>query len=132
MRRIVRLHYQKFYKITAIIAVAAIPFYLLHFTGVANFLVFIAISFLLHNLYGYKVLRRFQSHAIPAMMRKYENLLKWVLYGKRPGYILWGMIGLFVFTMVLNNIVKPKVVFFPDNEPNTINTYIKMPVGTRY
>ena len=41
------------------------------------------------------------------------------------------MIALFVFTMVLNNIVKPKVVFFPDNEPNTINTFIKMPVGTQ-
>jgi multidrug efflux pump subunit AcrB len=41
------------------------------------------------------------------------------------------MIGLFIFTMILNNIVKPKVVFFPDNEPNTINTFIKMPIGTQ-
>jgi multidrug efflux pump len=41
------------------------------------------------------------------------------------------MIALFVFTMVLNNIVKPKVVFFPNNEPNTINTFIKLPVGTQ-
>ena len=57
-------------------------------------------------------------------------LLKWVLNGKVPVSILWGMVALFVFTMVLNNIVKPKVVFFPDNEPNTINTFIKMPVGT--
>jgi multidrug efflux pump len=120
----------KVYKITGIIIAAALPFYLLHVFGVANFLAFIGISFLLHNLYGYKVLRRFQSNALPAMMRKYENLLKWVLFGKRPGYLLWGMIGLFVFTMVLNNIVKPKVVFFPDNEPNTINTFIKLPVGT--
>ena len=72
----------------------------------------------------------FRSRLIPAMMRKYENTLVWVLKGKRPAYILWGMIALFVFTMVLNNIVKPKVVFFPDNEPNTINTFIKMPVGT--
>ncbi len=63
-------------------------------------------------------------------MRKYENLLKWVLKGKRPAKIFWAMVGLFVFTMVLNNIVKPKVVFFPDNEPNTINTFIKMPIGT--
>jgi multidrug efflux pump len=31
---------------------------------------------------------------------------------------------------MLFNIAKPKVVFFPDNEPNTINTFIKMPVGT--
>jgi multidrug efflux pump subunit AcrB len=120
----------KVYKITGIIIAAALPFYLLSIFGVANFLAFIAISFFLHNLYGFKVLRRFQSHVLPAMMRKYENLLKWVLFGKRPGYLLWSMIALFVFTMVLNNIVKPKVVFFPDNEPNTINTFIKLPIGT--
>jgi multidrug efflux pump len=120
----------KVYKIAGIIVAAALPFYLLKVFGVANFLVFIAISFFLHNIYGFKVLRRFQSNALPAMMRKYESLLKWVLRGKRPGYLLWGMIGLFVFTMVMTNIVKPKVVFFPDGEPNTINTFVKMPVGT--
>ncbi len=117
-------------KITAGIILAALPFYSFRIFGIANFLVFIAISFFFHNLYVYKVLRKFQSHFIPAMMRKYENLLLWALKGKRPAYILWSMIGLFVFTMMLVNILKPKVVFFPDNEPNTINTFIKMPVGT--
>ena len=120
----------KLYKITAGIAVASLPFYLFKLPGIANFLIFIAISFLLHNLFGFKVLRKFQSHFIPAMMSKYESLLTWVLKGKRPIRILYGMIALFVFTMVLNNIVKTKVVFFPNNEPNTINTYIKLPVGT--
>ena len=120
----------KLYKITASIVLASIPFYLFSLNVIANLLVFLAISFLGHNLFGYKILRKFQSRFIPAMMRRYENTLVWVLKGKRPGYILWGMVGLFVFTMVLNNIVKPKVVFFPDNEPNTINTYIKMPIGT--
>jgi multidrug efflux pump subunit AcrB len=121
---------RKLYKITAGIALASVPLYLLKIPGVANFLMFIAISFLLHNLYGYKVLRRFQSRVIPAMMRRYENLLIWVLKGKRPVYLLWSMIGLFVFTMGLNNIVKTKVVFFPDNDPNTISAYIKLPIGT--
>jgi multidrug efflux pump len=120
----------KILKVTGIITAIAIPFYLLHLNGVGNFIIFIAISFLLHNLYVYKVLRKFQTHFLPALMKKYENLLKWVLFGKRPGYILWGMIGLFVFTMFMNNIIKPKVVFFPDNEPNNVIAYIKMPVGT--
>jgi multidrug efflux pump len=124
------VHISKLYKITALIVVASLPFYLFRLPGVANFLVFIAISFLLHNLYGYKVLRKFQSRFIPALMRRYENSLKWVLFRKRPVYILWSMIGLFVVTMALVNIVKPKVVFFPDNEPNTINAFVKMPVGT--
>ncbi len=121
---------KKLYRITAIIVLAGLPFYLLKLPGVANFLMFIAISFLAHNLYGYKVLRKFQSHFIPAMMKRYENTLAWVLKGKRPWFVLWSMIGLFVFTIALDNIVKPKVVFFPDNEPNTINTFIKLPIGT--
>ena len=118
------------YKNTGLIALIALPFYLLGATGVANFIMFIAISLLLHNLFGYKVLRNFQTITLPAIMKKYENTLVWVLKGKRPAYILWGMIALFVFTMILNNIVKPKVVFFPDNEPNTVIVYIKMPIGT--
>lgn len=112
------------------IVLASLPFYLMKLPGVANFINFIALSYLLHNLYGYKVLRRFQTNTLPAIMRKYEGTLQWVLKGRRPYFVLWGMIGLFFVTMVLNSIVKPPVVFFPDNEPNTINTYIKMPIGT--
>ena len=119
------------YRTTAIIVLISIPFYLMGARGLGNFSLFIAISFLGHELFGYKVLRRFQTHAIPALLRKYEKTLEWVLKGRRPYYILTSMIGLFVLTMVLNNIVKPKVVFFPDNEPNTINTFIKMPIGTQ-
>ncbi len=121
---------RKVFITTLVIILISLPFYLLGVRGIANFTVFIAISFLLHDLFGHKVIRKFQTTTLPAIMRKYENTLKWVLKGKRPGYILWGMIALFVFTMMLNNIVKPKVVFFPDGEPNTIMVYVKMPIGT--
>ena len=119
------------FKTTALILLISIPFYLFGARGLGNFTVFIAISFLGHEFFGYKVFRRFQNSVLPALMKKYENTLVWVLKGKRPSYILGGMVALFVFTLVLNNIVKPKVVFFPDNEPNTINAYIKMPIGTQ-
>jgi multidrug efflux pump subunit AcrB len=114
-----------------IIVLIALPFYLIRVPAIANFTIFIAISYLLHNFYVYKIIRKFQTRVIPAMMRKYEQTLVWVLMGRRPFYILWGMIGLFFLTLILNGIVKPPVVFFPDNEPNTINTFIKMPVGTQ-
>ncbi len=122
---------RKVYKTTALIVLISLPFYLLGARGIGNLAVFIAISFLGHELFGYKVFRRFQTRTFPALMRKYESTLVWVLKGRRPIFILGGMVALFVFTIVLNNIVKPKVVFFPDNEPNTINTFIKMPVGTQ-
>jgi multidrug efflux pump len=119
------------YKTTGLIILISLPFYLFNLRGIANFGIFIALSFLGHELFGYKVFRRFQNHTFPALMRKYESTLTWVLKGRRPALILGGMVSLFVFTMALTNIVKPKVVFFPDNEPNTINTFIKMPVGTQ-
>jgi multidrug efflux pump subunit AcrB len=123
--------FTKLWKISGGIVIAGLLFHLLQLPVIANLLLFIAISFFLHNLYGYKVLRKFQSRVIPALMRRYESTLIWVLKGKRPVIVLWGMIGLLVFTLVLFNVVKPKVVFFPDNEPNTINTFIKLPIGTQ-
>jgi len=122
---------KKVFESTGIMVLIALPFYLLGARGVGNFTIFIAISFMLHELFGYKVINRFQTKTFPAFIRGYENTLKWVLKGRRPAYLLSGMIGLFIFIMILNNIVKPKVVFFPDNEPNTINTFIKMPIGTQ-
>jgi multidrug efflux pump subunit AcrB len=118
-------------KWTAIISAFSIPFYFSGRTGLANLIVFVALSYTAHNIFGYKVFRKFQSKTLPAMMKKYEGLLKWALHGRRPAYLIWGMAGLFVFTLFLWGAVKPQVVFFPDNEPNTINTFIKMPVGTQ-
>ena len=78
------------FKKTAWIILAALPFYLLQRFGIANLIVFIALSYLVHNLWGYKVFRRFQTKTIPAMMRRYENLLIWALKGKTAGPIALG------------------------------------------
>jgi multidrug efflux pump len=118
------------FKTSLWIIIVSLPFYLTGRTAIANLVIFIAISYILHNLYGHKLFRRFQTKVIPAMMRNYEKLLVWALKGKRAGRLLWGMAGLFILTMVMWSIIRPPVVFFPDNEPNTINTFIKMPVGT--
>ncbi|SDB86594.1 efflux RND transporter permease subunit [Williamwhitmania taraxaci] len=122
---------KKLYYICAGIAVVAIPFYLNNLNAIANLLIFVSISIFLHNIYGYKVLRKFQHHFIPAMMRRYEALLVYVLHGRRPYWLFSGMVGLFFITMVITNFFPLKVVFFPENEPNNVITYIKMPIGTQ-
>ncbi|HUW06605.1 MAG TPA: efflux RND transporter permease subunit [Williamwhitmania sp.] len=121
---------KKLYLICSGITIASIPFYLFGLRAFANLMIFVALIALLHNLYGYKILRKFQQHFIPAMMRRYENLLRWVLAGKRPYWLLTGMVGLFFLTMVLVALKPPKVMFFPDNQPNNVITYIKLPIGT--
>jgi multidrug efflux pump len=121
---------KKIFKTAVWIILPAIPFYLMQRFGIANLIVFIGLSYLLHNLWAYKIFRRFQEKTLPGMMMRYERLIKWALRDENPRRLLWGAVGLFIVTMVLWNVAGPKVVFFPDDEPNTINTYIKMPVGT--
>ena len=76
----------------------------------------------------------FQNRVLPAIMRNYENLLRWALKGWRPVYLLLATFGLFVLSIVTFMIATStqwtKVVFFPKADPNFIYTYIKLPVGT--
>ncbi len=121
---------KKILTIGGIAAGLGILFYIPGWVGIANFIIIISILFVLHNIYGYKILLRFQHRTLPKLLAKYEKLLKWVLYKKRPYKILWGMVVLFIVTMIITAMVKPKVIFFPDNEPNNVSIYIKLPVGT--
>jgi|WetSurSiteA1Bulk_404760.scaffolds.fasta_scaffold00240_10 multidrug efflux pump len=100
------------------------------FLGLANLGVFIAISYVLHNLYMWKFLLRFQQNIIPKMLQLYERVLRWALKGRRPVRLLWELVALFVISIVIFMISKPNVLFFPDSDPASIYVNIKMPVGT--
>jgi len=64
------------------------------------------------------------------VMDKYEKLLRAVLRRKRAYSILAGTFILLILTLVLMVLWPPKIVFFADNEPNTISVMITLPVGT--
>jgi len=100
------------------------------FLGLANLGVFIAISYVLHNLFMWKFLLRFQQNVIPRMLKAYENVLRWALRGRRPVRLLWELIVLFIITIVIFVASRPNVLFFPDSDPGSIYVSIKMPVGT--
>ena len=108
----------------------AVVFYLFKSFGIGNFIVFaILMVFLYHHVIQYWI-KSFQEKFWPKMMAGYENQLRWVLHGYRPVWLLGGMIVLFFITITLTGIVKPKVLFFPDSDPNSIMVYVKMPGGT--
>jgi len=100
------------------------------FTGMANFGVFVGISYLIHNLYMYRILLRFQHYILPRLMSSYERLLRWSLKGKQPVRLVWYLNLLLLLSVVLFAIRQPKVLFFPDNDPSSIYVGIKLPVGT--
>ncbi len=96
--------------------------------GFGNFMVFLAGLYLLNHFYLTQAIQKFQEYTWPKFQLRYVRLLKWAL--EKPKTILWGTVGLFVFSFVLISIVPPKVVFFPTSDPNFIYVYVNMPIGT--
>ena len=72
----------------------------------------------------------FQNTLLPALENGYERLLRFSLRGAKPWLFFYGMIGLLFASLVLLWVFPPKVEFFPQNEPQYVNVYIDMPIGT--
>ncbi|MDQ3277777.1 MAG: efflux RND transporter permease subunit [Bacteroidota bacterium] len=99
-----------------------------------NLLIFILLLVVFNRYVLDDVIHSFQNRFLPAIMGRYETLLRWALRGWRPVWLLLATFGFFVFSFIVFSVATStqwvKVVFFPSADPNFIYTYIKMPVGT--
>lgn len=73
---------------------------------------------------------RFMAGGLPRLERWYEGNVQKILSKNNAAKTLLATVGLFVLSFILMAVIPPKVVFFPDNQPNLANIYIEMPVGT--
>ncbi|MEJ8757772.1 efflux RND transporter permease subunit [Pontibacter sp. H259] len=110
--------------------VIAIVCYLTGSYGKANLLMLGIVLVALNKYVFTSLIYKFQNNALPRFMAKYEQLLRWMLVGKRPIGVFAGIFGLLFFSVFLVAVRSPKVVFFPDSDPNFVYAYIQMPVGT--
>lgn len=122
--------WKKIRTIVIVMLVVAGIFYISGSFGMGNFLVFASLLTLLFHFVIKKMIKTFQEKTWPYLMSIYERQLRYVLKGARPIWILAGMIVLLIGTFMLTGIVKPTVLFFPNNDPNNIYVYVKMPGGT--
>lgn len=98
--------------------------------GFANFMVFGALLVLFFHTMLNPYISWWQEKGWPWFIRSYERQLKFVIKGKNPWLLLVGVVLLLFFTFFAVGVRKPKVLFFPDNMPTSINVSLKMPVGT--
>ena len=98
------------------------------YVAVGNLVIFFALFMIIHRLFLYKVIEKFQTKTWPSLVSRYVKILTWGL--KRPYQLLLMTIGLFIFSIILMGIRKPNVVFFPQGDPNNIFVYVKLPEGT--
>ncbi|MBL0335928.1 MAG: efflux RND transporter permease subunit [Chitinophagaceae bacterium] len=106
---------------------------ILHGMGMAGFANFLLVMGGLMVLNAYvlnDMIHAFQKRVLPALMNRYEKLLRWVLVGKRPVYMFISLFGLFIFAIALLFVRGNKSTFFPSGDPNFVYVYLKLPVGT--
>ena len=72
----------------------------------------------------------FQNKLLPKIEIGYQRFLKWVLHKKRPVWIIIGTFMTLILSFILTGVFPPKVLFFPENQPNYINVFVELPVGT--
>ncbi|MBS1650715.1 MAG: efflux RND transporter permease subunit [Bacteroidetes bacterium] len=109
-------------------AVVALIAYLNKSFGVGNFIVFLGLFLIFHRLWLYKAIEAWQFRIWPKFVERYTKALIWCL--KKPARTFGIVVALFIFSIVFFIARGPKVVFFPQGEPNNIYVYVKLPEGT--
>lgn len=125
-----KLNKKRLLVISSVFLLIAIIFYLGGLFAFGNILVFALVLYLLYQVVLKKAIIGFQNSVWPAVISFYDRSLRFSLRGNNPWFILAGVILLFFATIFLTGIASPKVLFFPDNSPATVNVYIKLPEGT--
>lgn len=100
------------------------------FRGMGNLAILASILLWIYKYFLAGAVNYFQFRSLIKLEDFYERLLKFALRGRMAYVFLFGMIALLIVSFILVGIVQPKVLFFPENEPNQIITYIEFPQGT--
>ena len=116
--------------ISGIFLVIAFLFYVTGVFGMGNLMIFCLLLNAAYRLFFKDAAIKFQNSGWPKVISFYEKNLRFFLKNRNPFYLFYLVIALFVLSIIITMVTKPKVFFFPDNAPNTINIFIKMPEGT--
>ncbi|MES2448223.1 MAG: efflux RND transporter permease subunit [Bacteroidota bacterium] len=118
---------KKVKKTVLIMAGIAVLAYLYAF-GLGNFVVLLILLYLLNHFYLENAVKNFQNNLWPRFQASYARLLTKAL--NWPRAMLFGTLALLIFSFGLMTVVPPKVVFFPEGDPNFIYVYLNLPIGT--
>lgn len=119
---------KKGWRLLILYSVVAVLAHINEHPAIGNLVIFLGIFMVTHRLILYKVINGWQNRAWPAFQRVYVKFLHWNLVKPYRSIII--VLSTFVLAIVLFMVRQPKVVFFPQGDPNNIFVYVKLPVGT--
>lgn len=115
---------------TVVFVVVALLSYIAGNFGLGNLTLTLYGLFCLNRFVLHGMIQTFQDKSWPAFQERYKKLLIWALEGSRPYLIIGATVLLFFLSIGLTMVRSPKVVFFPQSDPNFVYAYIALPIGT--
>jgi multidrug efflux pump subunit AcrB len=111
-------------------ALVGLVSYLAGWNTIGSLAVVTSVLILAYVYYLRKAVGWFQAVYLVKLENGYESLLTFALKGKNPMKFLIGTFLLLIFSIALLAIRAPKVLFFPDNQPQLVNVFVEFPIGT--
>jgi len=107
-----------------------IIFYLIGSPILGSISVITAVSILFNIYFLRNAIAWFQNVLLVRLENTYEKTLQYALGGKKPYAFFGGTVLLLFLSLALLVVRAPKVLFFPDNQPQLVNVFIEFPIGT--
>ncbi|MFQ3575368.1 MAG: efflux RND transporter permease subunit [Cytophagales bacterium] len=98
--------------------------------GFGNFGFILIVILWMNKFLFTPLIKGFQHKFWPKVVNRYDKLIRYVLVGYRPAFMIVITVCLFFISQFLFIASSPKVLFFPTADPNFAYTYITMPIGT--
>jgi multidrug efflux pump subunit AcrB len=117
-------------RVAGILGLLALVFYLMGWNTFGSLSMVSSLLTVLYVFYLRRAVGWFQAVFLERLDNSYEALLTFALRGKNPTKFLLGTLGLFLLSIVLLGVRSPKVLFFPDNQPQLVNVFVEFPMGT--
>ncbi len=127
----VRLNWKKSVKRAGILLIFAVLFYVARIWLLGNILMTVVLFMLLNLVLLRPLARWFQTRFLVWLENVYTRQLRHALTGYWPLAYFGGTVFLLIFSMIFYFYYSsPRVVFFPDTDPQTIYVTTELPVGT--
>ncbi len=125
-----RANWRRSLLLAAVFALLALPFYIIQIYAVANILMTVTILLVLNLILLRPLARWFQTKFLVWLENFYSRQLRFALTGYKPYLYFLLTIVLLVFSVKFYFNSNPKVLFFPNTEPQSVYVTMELPIGT--
>lgn len=98
--------------------------------ALGSLLVLLGVLGIINEFFFKPAAKVFQERILVYLESIYTKTLRFALGKWRPGVFFLGTFLLLIVSLGVFQANMPKTTFFPDNEPNYVNVFIEMPLGT--